>query len=154
MWDAWGELGVPAQKEGAGGSAYGRIFFPSSQDPSTQTRSFARTSHYAPAANRSNYHLLVKHRVSKIQFQSGVNIPTGVEVVAVSGNTTRFSIKADSEIILAAGAIHTPHILQLSGIGPAKVLADAGVKLVQELPGVGSNFQDHAVSFGFFVNRE
>jgi choline dehydrogenase-like flavoprotein len=151
IWDAWGELGVPKQREGAGGDAYGRIWLPSSQDPTSQTRSFARTGHYTPAANRTNYHLLVKHQVTKIHIQN--NTPTGIELRAVSTNATTLSIKADREVILAAGTIHTPKILQLSGIGPRKALTDAGIAVVQDLPGVGQNFQDHPTAFGMFIMR-
>ncbi|SFG19584.1 choline dehydrogenase [Neptunomonas qingdaonensis] len=50
---------------------------------------------------------------------------------------------ANKEVILAAGSIGSPHLLQLSGVGPAKVLEEAGVKLVHDLPGVGENLQDH-----------
>lgn len=44
---------------------------------------------------------------------------------------------------MAAGAIHTPQLLQLSGIGPKTVLKALGIDIVEDLPGVGSNFQDH-----------
>lgn len=46
------------------------------------------------------------------------------------------------EVILAAGAVHSPHILQLSGVGPRAALAEAGVPLVADLPAVGQNLQD------------
>jgi choline dehydrogenase-like flavoprotein len=51
------------------------------------------------------------------------------------------------ELILAAGAIHTPQLLQLSGVGPASVLKAAGVNVKVDLPGVGSNLQDHPVAY-------
>ncbi|MEE1673741.1 choline dehydrogenase [Agarivorans aestuarii] len=50
---------------------------------------------------------------------------------------------ASKEVLLAAGSIGSPHLLQLSGIGPKAVLKDAGVELVHDLPGVGENLQDH-----------
>jgi choline dehydrogenase len=53
------------------------------------------------------------------------------------------TIRARREVILSAGAIGSPHILQLSGIGPGAVLAAAGVALRYDLPGVGENLQDH-----------
>jgi choline dehydrogenase len=52
-------------------------------------------------------------------------------------------IKADKEVILSAGPIGSPHILQLSGIGPKAVLENAGIEVKHELPGVGENLQDH-----------
>ena len=63
----------------------------------------------------------------------------GVEVE--SGGAT-FLIEAD-EIILSAGAIGSPHILLLSGVGPAEQLTRFGIPLVRELPGVGQNLRDH-----------
>lgn len=53
------------------------------------------------------------------------------------------SVQAGKEVILSAGSIGSPQLLQLSGIGPAKVLEDAGVPVVHDLPGVGENLQDH-----------
>jgi choline dehydrogenase len=50
------------------------------------------------------------------------------------------------EVILSAGAIGSPHILQMSGIGPAQVLKDAGIEVLHELPGVGENLHDHLES--------
>ncbi len=50
---------------------------------------------------------------------------------------------ADKEVVLAAGSVGSPQLLQLSGIGPAEVLKAAGVELVEDLPGVGENLQDH-----------
>lgn len=52
-------------------------------------------------------------------------------------------IRCNKDVILAAGSIGSPHLLQLSGIGDPQVLADAGVELQHELPGVGQNLQDH-----------
>ncbi|NRA19448.1 MAG: choline dehydrogenase [Oceanospirillaceae bacterium] len=52
-------------------------------------------------------------------------------------------VYANREVILSAGSIGSPQLLQLSGIGPAQVLKEAGVEIVHELPGVGENLQDH-----------
>jgi choline dehydrogenase len=53
------------------------------------------------------------------------------------------TINATMEVTLAAGAIHTAQLLQLSGIGPSALLESLGVEVVADLPGVGQNFQDH-----------
>lgn len=72
-----------------------------------------------------------------------------MKIFSKSNNTTT-NIKAKKEIILAAGVIYSPQILQLSGIGPKNVLKAANVSLVLDLPGVGSNFQDHSwLAMGF-----
>ncbi|CAG4924156.1 unnamed protein product, partial [Acidocella sp. C78] len=65
---------------------------------------------------------------------------TGVEV-RIGGAMRR--IAARREVILCGGAINSPQLLMLSGIGPRDALARAGVDLVHELPGVGANLQDH-----------
>ena len=63
--------------------------------------------------------------------------------VEVEKRGARQVVRAAREVILAAGSIGSPHLLQLSGIGPATVLADAGIALVHDLAGVGANLQDH-----------
>ena len=55
-------------------------------------------------------------------------------------------VKANREVILSAGSIGSPHIMQMSGIGPANTLKDAGIEVLHELPGVGENLHDHLES--------
>jgi choline dehydrogenase-like flavoprotein len=159
MRKAWRELGIPQQKEGAGGDAYGVFWLPSSQDPKTQTRSYGRTAHYDPVANRSNYHLLVGHKVNEIILDGEAGSDnafkaTGLKIQAVNGkNATVIELKSRHEIILAAGAVHTPGILQRSGIGPQDILRAANITTKVELPGVGQNFQDHPLG-NLFYERE
>ncbi|KAF2262561.1 choline dehydrogenase [Lojkania enalia] len=152
---AWKDLGVHSPKEGAGGEAYGVFWFPSSQDPKMQTRSYARTAHYDPVVNRRNYHLLVGHRVTQLILEStGIGSQKykaeGVKIQAVTGNSSLIDILSYQEVILAAGAIHTPGILQRSGIGPRNILEAANITTKVDLPGVGQNFQDHATSSLFY----
>ena len=64
----------------------------------------------------------------------------GVEVARRSGPEI---LRAGREVIISAGAINSPQLLQLSGIGPAEVLRQAGIEVVHDLPGVGENLQDH-----------
>ena len=59
-----------------------------------------------------------------------------------SSDSVVTNVKARREIILAAGALHSPQVLQLSGIGPKKLLSSLGIETVVDLPGVGRNFQD------------
>ena len=59
------------------------------------------------------------------------------------GRRSRDDLRADREVIVSCGAIGSPRLLQLSGIGPADALKKAGVSVVHDLPGVGSNMQDH-----------
>jgi choline dehydrogenase len=65
--------------------------------------------------------------------------------MSADGNTVS-SVRAHHEYILAAGAVHTPQILQLSGIGPKSLLSSLGITTVADLP-VGYNFQDQPAMF-------
>ncbi|KAH7356146.1 choline dehydrogenase [Pyrenochaeta sp. MPI-SDFR-AT-0127] len=151
MRNAWKELGAPTPKEGAGGNAVGVFWLPSSQDPGTQTRSYARTGHYDPVMTRPNYHLLVGHKVTEVISQESGDEArkwktAGVKIQAIDSKDAPLTdVQSKREVILAAGAIHTPGILQRSGIGPSDVLIAAKVGVKVELPGVGQNFQDHAL---------
>jgi choline dehydrogenase len=71
-------------------------------------------------------------------------LPTGVEI-AFHGKSQ--PITAGLEVVLSLGALHTPKVLMLSGIGDQAELKRLGIPVVQHLPGVGQNFQDHS-AFG------
>lgn len=117
-------------------------------NPDTETRSYARIAHYVRViATRPNYHLLPNTAASKILFNGTRAV--GVQYITRSTGAVT-NVTATKEVILAAGAVHSPQILQLSGVGPKAVLEKFGIKTVLDLPGVGSNFQDHlnlAVSY-------
>ena len=87
---------------------------------------------------RENLTLEVGARTTRILIENGQAI--GVEFVQ-DGQTRQ--VWADAEVLLSAGAVQSPHILQLSGIGDPDALKSAGVATVQELKGVGENLQDH-----------
>ncbi|GIR40709.1 MAG: hypothetical protein CM15mP51_14890 [Porticoccaceae bacterium] len=63
-------------------------------------------------------------------------------------NNKNYSIYSHKEIILSAGSIGSPHILQVSGVGCRKKLKNAGIQVIHDLPGVGENLQDH-LEFNF-----
>src|SRR6201981_4265731 len=66
--------------------------------------------------------------------------------VEFSRQSTVERIEATREVIISAGAIGSPHLLQLSGIGDPEVLQQAGIAVQHALPGVGQNFQDHYIA--------
>jgi choline dehydrogenase len=112
-------------------------------DPRTVTRSYAKTGHYSNViSTRPNYHLLVNTPARRLLVDGGSKNVTGVEFTAE--NSTLQTVSANKEVILAAGAVHTPQLLQLSGIGPRAILESAGIETIVDLPGVGQNFQDHS----------
>jgi choline dehydrogenase len=91
-----------------------------------------------PAKGRANLHIETGVEVERVLFDgkraTGVHLRKG---------DARFEAKAGRETILSAGAIGSPKLLQLSGIGDPAWLADAGVHVLHSLPGVGKNLQDH-----------
>jgi choline dehydrogenase-like flavoprotein len=118
----------------------GLFWYPSSVDPVKLQRSYARNGHF-DNINRDNYELITGRRVNKILFDGTTAV--GVQFVSRSGGDP-VQVKATKEVILAAGAVHTPQVLQLSGIGPKALLEKAGIPVLVELPGVGQKFQDQA----------
>jgi len=101
-------------------------------------RSSTSNAYIKPAKNRSNLKILTNVLVQKITLEN--KIATGVEY---SINGRKETLKASKEVLICAGSIGSPQLLQLSGIGPTKVLNEAGVDVLHELPGVGENLQDH-----------
>jgi choline dehydrogenase len=91
-----------------------------------------------PASVRPNLHIITSAQTQRVRLEGARAV--GVDAV-IAGNTVQ--IHAKSEVILSAGAIGSPHLLLLSGIGPAAHLREKGVRVLHELPGVGENFQDH-----------
>ncbi|KAI0076020.1 GMC oxidoreductase [Panus rudis PR-1116 ss-1] len=95
---------------------------------------------------RRNLKVALKAQTTRILFDRTVDGDTkavGVEFVDDKGH--KYQVKARKEVVLAAGAINTPQILLLSGVGPADHLNELGIPVVKDLPGVGSHLQDHLV---------
>jgi choline dehydrogenase-like flavoprotein len=139
------ELGISINDQ-ATGNAFGGYFCPHNLDMTTVTRSSAEEAYYASAEARSNYHILTGNLVSRLLTEKcndseKVKI-TGVEF-ATSANATRQQTKVKREAILAAGSLHTPQLLQVSGIGEASLLESINVETVVDLPAVGYNLHDH-----------
>ena len=94
-----------------------------------------------PALSRPNLTVVTQAMVHKLCFEG--QRAAGVEVT-LSGQVKQ--VNANREVLLCAGAINSPQLLQLSGVGPADLLNQRQVPLVQNLPGVGENLQDHLAS--------
>ena len=97
----------------------------------------AARAYLYPVLKRTNLTVKTRAHVTKILFEG--KTATGVEVM-ISGKKKIFTSR---EVVLCGGAINTPQILQLSGIGNEKDLTPLGIKMVHNLPGVGANLQDH-----------
>jgi choline dehydrogenase len=94
-----------------------------------------------PARRRANLAVLTDTQATRVLVESGRAV--GVEYRR--GGETH-TIRARREVILCGGAIHSPHLLMLSGIGPAAHLMEHGIEVVRDLPGVGRNLQDHPIA--------
>ena len=134
--EAGKEAGYPETKDYNGEQQEG--FGPMHMTVGGGVRSSTSNAYIKPAKNRSNLKILTNVLVQKVILEN--KIATGVEY-SINGNIK--ALKANREVILCAGSIGSPQLLQLSGIGPKKVLDDAGVDVLHELPGVGENLQDH-----------
>jgi choline dehydrogenase len=102
-------------------------------------RCSAAVAHLKPALARGNVTLLTRAHVTKINIIGST----------VTGVTYRYrgelhSAEAEQEVILSGGAINSPHLLMLSGIGPSQHLKEHGIEVCTDLPGVGQNLQDHS----------
>jgi choline dehydrogenase len=91
-----------------------------------------------PSLGRPNLTVVSNALTRRVVFEGKTAVGVDYEVGGRSE-----SVRAGREVILSAGSIGSPQLLQLSGIGPGQVLQDAGVPVVHELPGVGENLQDH-----------
>ena len=103
-------------------------------------RHSAAAAFLVPALGRPNLVVWSNSRVLKLTFEGAR--ATGVEVVR-SGTTAPTRVRARREVILSAGAIESPKLLMLSGVGPADDLRRFRIPVVLNLPGVGGNLQDH-----------
>ncbi|KAI0686238.1 GMC oxidoreductase [Earliella scabrosa] len=145
-------IGVEVQDDAYGGTSWGAYVASSSINPSDWTRSYSRSGYIDPLPPRSNLAILPSATVTRIVFDTSKanNLTaTGVEF-ASSKDAPRRTIIVRKEVILAGGAVGSPHVLLHSGVGPADVLGAAGVDVKLDLPGVGQHLQDHistAVTF-------
>jgi len=134
--NAAAQVGIPPVDDFNRGSNEGCGYFHVNQKKGLRwstARAFLR-----PVRSRANLWVVTGAQVTGLRFAG--KTCTGVDYVE---NTIRKSARAAREVILAAGAIGSPQLLQLAGIGPGAALAEHGIALRHELAGVGGNLQDH-----------
>ncbi len=134
--DAAEELNIPKTEEFNDGNNEGAGYFPVNQKKGIRWNS--RKAFVKPAKNRPNLHVVTGAHVKKLRFD-GLKV-TGADL-SVNGKDA--FVTSNKEVLLSAGSIGSPQILQLSGVGPSSVLKDKGIDVVHELKGVGANLQDH-----------
>jgi choline dehydrogenase len=101
-------------------------------------RCSAAKAYLKPIKSRQNLSIITNAQVSKILFKDQQAV--GIEYIQ---GGSKHQITSQKEIILSAGALQSPQLLQLSGIGPANLLQKFGIPIVHDSPGVGKNLQDH-----------
>lgn len=134
--DAGVDAGYPATQDYNGAQQEG--FGPMQMTIKKGVRWSTANAYLKPVLKRPNLTVITGALVHKVLFE-------GKRAVGVlfeqKGNRTK--VNANKEVILSAGSIGSPHLLQLSGVGAAETLNNAGIELLHELPGVGENLQDH-----------
>lgn len=113
------------------------------------SRCSAAKAFLRPARLRKNLHVALFAHVTKVIIDETTKRALGVEFIR---NGKKSAVYAKREVILSAGAVNTPHLLMLSGIGPREHLEHIGINVIHDSPGVGRNVQDH-IAVGGIVFR-
>ena len=136
------QAGIPATEDFNRGNNFGVGYFEVNQRAGWRwntSKAFLR-----PVVSRKNLQVWTGAHVSRLLFEGEGEAlrAVGVEVLPLGGDAP-LQARATREVVLAAGAVATPQLLQLSGIGPAALLHSHGIVVLRDLPGVGENLQDH-----------
>jgi choline dehydrogenase len=138
------QAGIPATDDFNGGNNEGVAYFEVNQKKGWRwnaAKAFLRPTCY----RRPNFEMWTQAQVSELRLESRPDGPlhcAGVQVWTRSG-LLEARLREGGEVLLSAGSIGSPQILQLSGIGPGELLQQHGIPVRQHLPGVGENLQDH-----------
>ncbi|KAI0448564.1 oxidoreductase [Xylaria acuta] len=113
-------------------------------DPVTRERIHAAKAYYSPLRNRENLLVVLGAHVDKIIFSDDKPQPTAVGVQYRHEGKIKLA-HVQKDIIISAGALQSPKLLELSGIGNADILKQHNIRVIKDLPGVGENLQDHLI---------
>jgi choline dehydrogenase len=139
--DAAEECGIPKIAEFNRGDNFGNAYFQMNQRRGV--RWSASKAFLRPALGRANLDVRTNALVEQVTTASTDGVPRATGVRVRLGGAAPVMLRARREVLLAAGAIGSPQILQLSGLGPAALLRAHGVEVVRDLAGVGENLHDH-----------
>ncbi|KAI5120967.1 hypothetical protein M0805_006639 [Coniferiporia weirii] len=138
-------LGFPASPDLANGDPHAVGVAPNSLNALNNTRCSAACAYFTPFADRPNFTVITNATVSRLLWGNATNGSlahvSGVEYITSNGSTV--STPVIKEVIVSAGTIGSPKVLELSGIGNATILKAAGVTQKVNLPTVGENLADH-----------
>ncbi|KAF2112978.1 hypothetical protein BDV96DRAFT_579518 [Lophiotrema nucula] len=139
------KLGLATNKSHFSGNNLGAFTTLTSVDPESRTRASSATAYYLPNASRKNLHVLTDAIVEKIDLESRDEkwLATGVSFLC---GTERFTARCTYEVILCAGSVQSPQLLEMSGIGNTEILKAAGVLVKVGNQNVGENLQEHMMT--------
>ena len=137
-------LGYKGTGDPLSGESLGAYAIPCSVTPKTRERSHSGKDYYEKAASRSNLHLLTKTSVERVVLDRSATGDVVATGVAVSQMGHERLLKARQEVVLAAGAIGSPQLLELSGIGSSDLLESHGIEVIIDNPGVGGKSPSHS----------
>ncbi|KAJ7122424.1 alcohol oxidase [Mycena epipterygia] len=141
-------LGFPASPDLSNGDPHAVGIAPNLIDAANNTRCSAACAYYTPFASRPNLVVITNATVSRILWaKSGANSALTASGVEYLVNNKTQTINVSKEVILSAGTVGSPKVLELSGVGNSTILKAAGVTPVLSLPTVGENFADHVHSW-------
>ncbi|MFZ4604679.1 MAG: GMC family oxidoreductase [Caulobacter sp.] len=136
--DACEQAGIPRRADLNGGDQEGVSYY--QLTVKNGQRCSAAVAYLHPVMGRANLRVETNALASKVLFEGKRAVG-----VAFTQNGVKKTAKAKAEVILAGGAVNSPQLLQLSGVGPGALLREHGIDVVADLPGVGENLQDHYV---------
>ncbi|PHH71664.1 hypothetical protein CDD80_5079 [Ophiocordyceps camponoti-rufipedis] len=149
---AWGSFGLGANGDPNRGDTRGSFLFPHTIDSKQNLRWDAATAFLWPVEKQRRNLRVLRGTARRVVWKSGGKVEAeGVEYVTADG--AKMTVKARREVILSAGALRTPLILERSGIGNTRLLAKEGIKTLVDLPGVGENLMDQAASSITFESK-
>ncbi|EGN97121.1 hypothetical protein SERLA73DRAFT_161320 [Serpula lacrymans var. lacrymans S7.3] len=137
------EMGVATNMSESSGDLIGIWTYTASIDPVTGSRSYSTNAYYDHVADRPNIVVLTGAHVTRVLLDDNMNGPKRAQGVEYSVGGQVYSAGALREVIISAGALQTPQVLELSGIGNPDIMRRLNIPVKVDLPGVGENLQDH-----------
>lgn len=131
------EAGIPYTPDHNGAQQEGVSYYQVTQR--NVRRESAATAYLHAYKDRKNLTVITHAWTSKVLVENGKAV--GVEYL--ESRKGKKTLHANAEVVLSAGAVNSPKLMLLSGIGPADELRSLGIEVIHDLPGVGKNFQDH-----------
>lgn len=148
-------LGFPATGDPLSGLFTGACLNPENVHPVSRTRSYGANTYFEAAAARVNVTIFTGAKVDQILFDTSEPGNIRARAVRYTKNGQTSTIETQGEILITSGAFNSPRLLELSGIGDAKLLEKLGIPVVVDNPQVGENLQNHVIcGLSFQVNDD